>query len=101
MRAVIERVGLWRRSMSDRMQPAFEKVVERIEPLYARTAIDRWAVIAALLTVVIAGFSYYQARVTRDLLNVKLDELSKKVDGLDPRHARQAPPASPARPQGR
>jgi hypothetical protein len=85
--------------MSDRMQPAFEKIVERIEPLYARMTIERWAVIAALFTAVIAGFSYYQARVTRDSLSAKLEELGKKVDGLDPRHARQAPPS--ARPQGR
>jgi hypothetical protein len=67
-----------------------------MEPIYARITIERWAVIAALLVAVIAGFSYYQARVTRDLLSAKLDELGKKVDLLDSKAAKPGSPSSSA-----
>jgi hypothetical protein len=103
MRAILKRIGLWIRSMFERLRTASETIAGWIGSISARITIERWAVLAALLAASIAGFSYYQASVTRDLLSAKLDELGKKVEVLESKLARPGPPSSSAlaKPQSR
>jgi hypothetical protein len=104
MRAISKRIGLWIRSMLESLRTASERIAGWIGSISARITIGRWAVVAALLAAGIAGFSYYQASVTRDLLSAKLDdELGKKVEALESKLARPGPPSSSAlaKPQSR
>jgi hypothetical protein len=99
MRAILKRVGLWIRSMFERLRTASESIANWIGPIFARITIGRWTVIGALLVAGFAVSSYYQARLTR----WKLDELGKKVDALESKLARPGPPSSSAlaKPQSR
>jgi hypothetical protein len=107
MLGVSKRIGLWIRSMFDHMRTALGRIADWIGPIFARITIKSWALVAALLVACIAGFSYYQARLTRDdlgvLLNSKLDELGKKMDILDAKLAKAGSPSSSAsaKPQSR